>query len=95
MLEIAGGILLAFAVLALLLLGFRYVVLAASATFCLAITAGAWLVLAWGIGRWQAAALLIALFAIWFWNANRDSAAPKTYDPDLGERRSSKRNPSL
>lgn len=71
MLAIAGGVLLAIAVLAVLVATFRYIVLALSGAICIAITAGAWFLLASGVGQWWATAILVAGFAIWFWSANR------------------------
>lgn len=73
MLEIAGGILIAVAALAVLVVTFRYIVLALSAAFCLAITAAVWLLLASTVGQWWATAALVAGCAISFFTANRDS----------------------
>ncbi|WP_375397200.1 hypothetical protein [uncultured Sphingomonas sp.] len=72
MLEIAGGILLAVAVLAVLVVAFRYIVLALSAGFCIALIVGAWLLLSSEMGGWWAAILLLTGFGIWFWMVNHD-----------------------
>jgi hypothetical protein len=85
MLAIAGGVLLAIAVLAVLVATFRYIVLALSALFCLAITAGIWFLLASGIGPWWATVMLIAGFAIWFWSANREPTIGKLPAAGVGE----------
>lgn len=89
MLVIAGGILLAVAALALLAVTLRYVVLALSAAFSLAIAAGAWLLLASGIGESWATATLVGGFAIWLWTANRDRLvrkSPAVSSPGPGKR---------
>lgn len=80
MLQIAGGILLAVAALAVLVATLRYIVLALSAVFCIAIAAGAWLLLASAIGEWWASAAFIGGIAglagliiceeVWFSSAN-------------------------
>lgn len=80
MFEIAGGILLAVAILAVLVATLRYIVLALSIVFCLAMTAGVWLLLTSVIGQWWASAVLIAGFAILFWSANRDPPLRKMID---------------
>ncbi|WP_033922612.1 hypothetical protein [Sphingomonas sp. 37zxx] len=72
MLEIAGGILLAVAVLAVVMVAFRYIVLALSAGFCIALVVGAWLLLSPEMGGWWAAILLLTGFGIWFWMVNHD-----------------------
>lgn len=72
MLEIAGGILLALAVLAVLVAAFRYIVLALSAGFCLVLVVGAWLLLSSEMGGWWAAILLATGFGVWFWMVNHD-----------------------
>lgn len=59
MLQIAGGVLLAILALAVILAMFRFVVLAFSAAFCLAIAAVFWLVLASYVGDWWATATLV------------------------------------
>ena len=82
MFEIAGGILLAVAILAVLVATLRYIALALSIVFCLAMTAGVWFLLASVIGQWWATAALIAGFAILFWSANRDPSLGKL--PDVG-----------
>ncbi|THD37326.1 MAG: hypothetical protein E7773_04675 [Sphingomonas sp.] len=72
MLEIAGGILLAVAVLAVLMVAFRYVVLALSAGFCITLVVGAWLLLSSEMGGWWATILLSTGFGVWFWMVNHD-----------------------
>lgn len=59
MLQIAGGILLAILALAVLLAMFRFVVLAFSAVFCLAVAGVFWLILASYVGEWWATATLV------------------------------------
>lgn len=77
MLEIAGGILIAVAALAVGLAALRYIVLAISAAFCLAITVAAWMFLSSGLGGWWAAIGLAAGFSIWVWSANRKPPVAK------------------
>ena len=76
MLEIAGGILIAAVALVVVLAMLRHIILALSASFCLAIAGVVWLLLARGIddtggvGDWPAAAILAIGFAIWWLSAN-------------------------
>jgi hypothetical protein len=86
MLVIAGGVLLAVAVLVMLVATLRYIVLALSVAFCLAVGAGAWLLLRSGIGPSWATVLLVGGLVIWFWSANRDSLVGKLPGANSAER---------
>ena len=93
MLQIAGGILLAVPVLAVVVVAFRYVVLALSAGFCIALVVGAWMLLSQEMGGWWAAILLVTGCGVWFWMVNHDkrSEGLKDTNPDRLARASRQR----
>lgn len=83
MLEIAGGILLAAAVLAVLVATLRYIVLAISAVCCIGFAIGGWFLLRGWAGEWLATAALVAGALIWIRIAALNFGAAKSQEANV------------